>query len=104
MTDSAGEMVQSWLTDANVVKAFNIVGSSHMINPQFPEGKPDMFICGNEQSAKETVTAFLDDFGWQTIDLGNIEMSRLLEPLALVWIVYGFKTNTWAHAFKLLRK
>ena len=104
MTDSAGEMVQNWLPGANVVKAFNIVGSSHMINPQFPEGKPDMFICGNDQKSKETVKSFLDDFGWQTIDLGNIEMSRLLEPLALVWIVYGFKTNTWAHAFKLLRK
>ncbi len=104
MTDSAGEMIQSWLPEAYVVKAFNIVGSSNMVNPQFNEGKPDMFICGNELTAKETVTKFLDDFGWQTIDLGNIEMSRLLEPLALVWIVYGFKTNTWSHAFKLLRK
>lgn len=104
MTDSAGERVQSWLPDAHVVKAFNIVGSSHMINPQFPEGKPDMFICGNDQKSKETVTKFLDYFGWQSIDLGNIEISRLLEPLAMIWIVYGFKTNTWAHAFKLMRK
>ncbi|MDD4178027.1 MAG: hypothetical protein PHY58_13200 [Bacteroidales bacterium] len=50
------------------------------------------------------MTQFLKDFGWNTIDLGEIGYARFLEPLAMVWIVYGFKTETWNHAFKLLRK
>jgi predicted dinucleotide-binding enzyme len=102
--DSAGEQVQRWLPAAHVVKAFNIVGNAHMVNPQFPGGPPDMFICGNDAAAKQAVTAICTAFGWPTIDLGGIENARYLEPLAMVWIVDGFRTNSWNHAFKLLRK
>lgn len=103
-TDSAGEQVQRWLPTARVVKAFNIVGNAHMVHPQFPDGPPDMFICGDDAEAKKTVTGILAAFGWPAIDLGGIEQSRYLEPLAMVWIMYGFRTNGWNHAFRLLRK
>ena len=103
-TNSSGEQVQRWLPQARVVKAFNIVGNAAMVDPAFPGGPPDMFICGNDPAAKETVTGILKSFGWPTIDLGGIEMSRYLDPMAMVWIVYGFKTNTWNHAFKLLHQ
>jgi hypothetical protein len=103
-TDSLGEQIQRLIPEAKVVKAFSIVGNAHMVNPQFPGGPPDMFICGNDASAKVKVTEILKVFGWPVIDLGGIEMSRYLEPLAMVWIMYGFNTNTWNHAFKLLKK
>ena len=102
--DSAGEQVQRWLARSQVVKAFNIVGNAHMFRPQFPGGPPDMFIAGNNESAKRTVTGILGDFGWPTIDLGGIDAARLLEPLALVWITHAVRGGTWNHAFKLLRK
>ena len=102
-TDSAGETVQRWLPDAKVVKAFNTIGNAHMFRPQFAEGKPDMFICGNDAQAKSEVTKILGDFGWPVVDIGGIEGARLLEPLAMLWITYGFKTNTWKHAFSLIR-
>jgi predicted dinucleotide-binding enzyme len=103
-TDSGCEQVQRWLAESHVVKAFNIIGNTFMVNPQFPGGPPDMFICGNDARAKQKVTEILTAFGWSTIDLGGIESSRYLEPLAMVWITYGFRTNTWTHAIKLLRK
>jgi len=103
-TDSAGEKVQRWLPQAKVVKAFNHVGNAHMVNPQFPGGPPTMFICGNDGGAKNTVSGLLETIGWPVIDIGGIEGSRYLEPLAMLWIVYGAGTNTWNHAFKLLRK
>jgi hypothetical protein len=28
--------------------------------------------------------------------------SRLLEPLAMVWITYAVRNNHWTHAFSLL--
>ena len=104
-TDSAGEQVQSWLPDAKVVKCFNIVGNAHMVNPSFPDGKPDMFICGNDAGAKKKVTEILTAFGWPgSIDIGGIEGARLLEPMCILWVLYGMKNNSWNHAFKLLRK
>jgi predicted dinucleotide-binding enzyme len=105
-TDSAGESVQRWLPGAHVVKAFNIVGNPHMVDPGFPEGKPDMFICGNNPDAKRAAAQLIESLGWPAvIDLGGIEHARYLEPLAMVWITHffnnGFNGN---HAFKLLRK
>jgi len=102
--DSAGEQVQRWLPGAKVVKVYNTVGHAHMVDPQFPGGTPDMFICGNDDGAKATVTKICADFGWPTIDIGSIEGSRLLEPLCILWVLYGIRTGSWDHAFKLLRK
>ena len=101
---SASEEVQKWLPGAHVVKAFNIVGNAHMVDPQFPGGPPDMFIAGNDAGAKETVTGILRDFGWDVIDLGGIESSRYLESLAMIWILHYFQTKNGNHAFKLLKK
>jgi predicted dinucleotide-binding enzyme len=101
---SAGEEVQRWLPGAHVVKAFNIIGNKFMFRPQFAGGPPTLFYAGNDAGAKATVKKIIEDFGLEPIDLGGIEMSRYLEPLAMVWIVYGFTTKSWDHAFKLLRK
>lgn len=103
-TDSAGETVQRMLPDAKVVKAFNTVGNPHMVHPDFPGGRPTMFVCGNDEDAKKAVIGILTSFGWESIDIGGIEGSRLLEPLAMLWITYYFRTGTGNHAFKLLRK
>ena len=102
--DSAGETVQRQLPEARVVKAFNIVGNAHMFHPDFQCGPPTMFICGNDEHAKKSVADILDEFGWEIVDIGGIEGSRMLEQLAMLWIMYYFKTGTGNHAFKLLRK
>ena len=104
-TDSGGETVQRMLPHSKVVKAFNIVGNPHMVHPDFPDGRPTMFICGNDEASKKIVTDdVLSKFGWETIDIGGIEGSRVLEPLALLWILQYFKTGNGNHAFKLLLK
>jgi len=102
-TDSAGELVQRLLPDAKVVKAFNIITAGHMVNPSLADGTPDMLIAGNDDAAKAQVAELLRAFGWRApIDMGNITVSRLLEPLAMVWISYGFRHNHWTHGFSLL--
>lgn len=102
---SAGEIIQSLLPNSKVVKAFNTVGNPHMIHPNFPGGPPTMFICSNFKDAKDMIIQeLLTPFGWDTIDIGGIEQSRLLEPLAMIWITYYIQTGSGNHAFKLLKK
>jgi len=75
-----------------------------MVNPQYKAGRPTMFICGNDDGAKEITAQILDQFGWETADMGKVEAARTIEPLCMLWCVLGFTKNEWTHAFKLLRQ
>jgi len=101
--ESLMERLQKQFPNARFVKAFNSVGADLMVNPQLKGGKPTMFICGNDASAKKTVGGILDQFGWETADMGTAQAARAIEPLAILWCIPGFLKNEWAHAFKLLR-
>jgi len=103
-TDSGGEQVQRLLPRAKVVKAWNTVGNAQMFRPTLPGGPPDMFICGDDEGAKHQVGELLAEFGWGVADIGGIQGSRYLEAMCLAWVLYGIRSNTWNHAFKLLRK
>jgi hypothetical protein len=104
LDDSLMERLQREYGTARFVKAFNSVGSACMVNPQFKVGKPTMFICGNDETAKKTVRGILDQFGWETADMGKAEAARAIEPLCMLWCILGFTNNEWTHAFKLLHK
>ncbi len=98
------EQLQKAYPSAHFVKAFNSVGNGQMINPDFAGGRPTMFICGNDENAKKTVAAILDQFGWDTEDMGAVEAARPIEALCMLWCIPGIGKNDWSpHAFKLLR-
>ena len=101
---SGGALIQSWLADSKVVKAFNTITANYMANPKLKEGVPDMFFAGNDPEAKKVVMDIAISWGWNVVDCGDIEQSYLLEALALLWIRYGFMNKHWKHAFKLLRE
>jgi 8-hydroxy-5-deazaflavin:NADPH oxidoreductase len=103
LDDSLMERIQKRIPDAKVVKAFNSIGSAFMYKPKFPQGTPTMFICGNDDAAKKTVTDLLTKFGWETVDMGKVESARAIEPLCILWCIPGFLRNEWTHAFKLLK-
>ena len=102
--DSAGATIQRWLPQAKVVKAFNMVPAHYMDKPVLQDGKPDLFIAGNDVAAKKSVMDIASAWGWAVTDIGGIEQSCLLEAIALLWIRYGFLNNHWTHAWKLLKK
>jgi predicted dinucleotide-binding enzyme len=102
LDESLMERLQQAFAGARFVKAFNSVGQALMVNPQFKGGKPTMFICGNDEAAKQVVRGILDQFGWETADMGKAEAARAIEPLCMLWCLPGFLRNEWSHAFKLL--
>lgn len=98
------EQLQHEFPSARFVKAFNSVGNAQFVNPRYKAGRPTMFICGNDDAAKRTVTSILDQFGWEAADMGSVEAARAIEPLCMLWCIPGFLHNEWTHAFKLLRE
>ena len=104
LEESLMEKIQKQLPDAKVVKAFSCAGNASMYKPNFHGSSPTMFICGNDEEAKKTVTAILTSFGWETEDMGKVEAARAIEPLAMLWCIRGFLSNQWTHAFKLIKK
>ena len=81
--------------DVNFVKAFNCVGSATMVDPKFKEGKPTMFIAGDNTAAKKTVRMICEQFGWDVADMGPADAARAIEPLAILWCIPGFLENKW---------
>jgi predicted dinucleotide-binding enzyme len=101
--ESLMERLQREFPAVSFVKAFNSVGAACMVDPRFKGGKPTMFICGGDDSAKKKVGAVADEFGWDVADMGAVEAARAIEPLCMLWCIPGFQRNEWSHAFKLLR-
>jgi predicted dinucleotide-binding enzyme len=103
LEESLMERLQREFPGARFVKAFNSVGLMLMVQPKFSGGPPTMFICGNDAKAKDIVRGILDQFGWETADMGEAEAARVIEPLCILWLIPGFLRNDWNHAFKVLR-
>lgn len=105
LEESLMERLQTIAPDAQFVKAFNSIGSTLMVNPEFGDDtKPTMFICGNNDDAKKKVHEILEKFGFEVEDMGKVESARAIEPLCILWCIPGFLRNEWSHAFKLLKK
>jgi predicted dinucleotide-binding enzyme len=84
--DSLGEQIQREFPEARVVKALNTVNASVMVEPIFGT---DVFVCGNDDDAKDEVRMLLGDFGWpaeQIIDLGDITGARGAEMYLPLWL------------------
>lgn len=85
-TDSGGEMVARWAPQARVVKIFNTTGFANMADPKYGEYASVMFYAGDDAGAKKVAHQLAADLGFDPLDAGPLSNSRLLEPLACVWI------------------
>jgi len=102
--ESLAEKIQARIPRSHVVKAFNSVGNTRMVNPHYEQGTPTMFLCGNDAGAKKQVVEIIQQFGWEPFDFGSIVAARAIEPLCMLWCIPGFQHNQWTHAFKVLTR
>lgn len=102
-TDSLGERVQAKLPDAHVVKCFNTVSNTQMVDPEFEQGTPPMFVCGDSVDAKAMTAELLRELGWPGVrDVGDITAARYLEALVPLWVRLAGDLETYGHAFTVV--
>ena len=102
---SAAEQVAQWAKGARVVKCFNTTGAENMTNPLFGADRSVMFLAGDDDAAKAVVGKLGEELGFEMVDAGRLEIARLLEPVAMLWIHLAFKGGFGrSFAFKLLRR
>ena len=74
-TSTTAELLQDLLPDTRVVKAFNHIYAADLTTDGQPAGSADrraLVIAGNDPEARAAVTALLDGFGFDTVDLGPL--------------------------------
>lgn len=104
---SAAEEVAKAAPGARVVKAFNTTFAAVMHSPSrtFGSQKATGFYCGDDSSAKATVSGLIKETGLEPLDVGPLMCARYLEPLAMlamqIAFVQGLGTET---ALGLLRR
>lgn len=92
-TDSLGEQIQTRFPGARVVKALNTMNCEVMVDPAGVPGSHVVFVCGNDEAAKDEARSLLAGFGWQEgsiLDLGDISAARGTEMFLPLWLrIYG---------------
>jgi hypothetical protein len=75
---TTSEMVQKHLPRSSVVKAFNHIYAAELTMHGQPAGSANrraLAIAGNDPAANKTVSALLDQFGFDTVDMGPLSES-----------------------------
>lgn len=88
-TDSLAEQIQREFSAARVVKALNTMNCKVMVRPEIVPGEHVVFLCGDDNGAKQTVGQLLVSFGWpeaRIIDLGGLVSARGTEAFLLIWL------------------
>ena len=107
-SNSLGEEIQKALPTAKVVKTFHTVNCYVMVNPGLVNnGDHTLFICGNDDDAKNKVKHFLvDTFGWKPenlMDLGGIQAARGTEAYVPFWVMIMQATGTPMFNIKVVK-
>lgn len=84
-TTSGAEQIARWAPGARVCKAMNQIGAPMMAHPAL-DAVPVMFVCGDDPAGKSVVTELVGGLGFEPVDVGGLDLARLLEPYALLWI------------------
>ena len=90
-TTSAAEQIQSWAPRCTVIKAFNQIGFNIMADPVLEDRKAVLFLAGDIASANSIVERLASELDFDVVVRPSLSDSRLLEPLAMIWISMAYK-------------
>lgn len=101
---SAAETIRDALSGRSmVVKAFNTTFAGTLLTGRVAGQTLDVFIAGDDQSAKDRVATLVRDGGMTAVDVGALERARQLEALGLLGITLQDRLGTqFGTAWKLI--
>ncbi|MEM8984179.1 MAG: NADPH-dependent F420 reductase [Pseudomonadota bacterium] len=104
-SSSGGEHVAKRASTARVVKTLNQAAAELLAENDELEGRPVMFVAGDDDAAKDTAKTLVRELGFDVHDAGDIRASRLLEPLGMLWLNQAVYRNTGRNwAFGMVRR
>ena len=80
---SSSELVQRFLSNSQVIKAFNHMGYHELFDESAPAGTPKrkaLALAGDDDAAIATVRSFIDDLGFDSLYVGPLANGIMLEP------------------------
>ena len=82
------ELLQARLPTSRVVKAFNNIYATQLTTDGQPAGSKSrraFVIAGDDADAKAVVTKLLDEFGFDTVDVGPLKEGRPIQCVRPGW-------------------
>lgn len=99
---SAAEELARLIPESKVIKAFNTTFAGTLVDGQVAGHPLDVFVAGDDESAKRTVIDRVTVGGINGVDVGGLERARQLEGLGMLGITLQSKLDTgFATAWKL---
>ncbi len=92
LNTSGAEEIAKLAPGAKVVKSFNTAFADlyHSDSRLFGSRRLTMFYCGDDESAKATVSKLINELGLAPVDAGPLKSARYLEPLGMLMIQLGY--------------
>ncbi len=102
-TSAAEEIARKLPADAVVLKAFNTTFAKTLVEGEVDGKKLDVFIAGDAEEPKQTVSRLVEDSGLRAIDAGALERARQLEAMGFLGIALQQELGTgFRSAWKIL--
>lgn len=89
-TTSAAEEIQQAAKGAKIVKAFNTIFASVFAAPPAATAEVPVFLAGNDEAAVDAVADLVAKAGFASEKTGTLDAARLLEPLGMLNIRFGY--------------
>ncbi len=103
---SMAETIAALLPDSIVVEAFNTTFSQIIENP-FSDNQqlPTVFLCGDNEQAKTTVSGLISDCNFVPLDAGILKAARSIETFATAWVQLAAVSNLYPqYGIQILKK
>ena len=102
-SSSAEDLAKAVSSGAKVVKAFNTTFAGTLLTGQVAGRPLDVFIAGDDDTAKNKIEQLVKDGGMRPIDTGLLSRARQIEGMQFLHIAVQSTLGTnWGSAIKIL--